>query len=214
MNITTQLAEALRDAFAEVNHYAPYGAVLGGPFADKTRAKIAAALAAYDAEQVVKPVGSLHPSCSTFCAAGEPCSITADGVCDVEKTAAFAPLPNAAWREAIETHFLNVKLSTLFVDELCATARRIAAASQQTPVVYQCTNCGRKTDDPVADYTALRAAGKISCCPDRKMVIAQSPDLLAALQSILYFIEEGGNGFEAACARVARAAITKATVKK
>lgn len=38
--------------------------------------------------------------------------------------------------------------------------------------VYQCSGCGRKTDDPDKDYTALRDAGHISCCPDRKMVLA------------------------------------------
>lgn len=46
--------------------------------------------------------------------------------CGTSALHAAQPLPDAAWRKAIETHFLNVKLSTLFIDELCADARRIA----------------------------------------------------------------------------------------
>ena len=66
--------------------------------------------------------------------------------------------------------------------ELClATADKIEAYEKHHSFVrwvyehqgvYQCSGCGRKTDDPDKDYTALRDAGHISCCPDRKMVLA------------------------------------------
>lgn len=37
---------------------------------------------------------------------------------------------------------------------------------------YQCAGCGRRTCSPSQDLAALKLAGRISCCPDRKMVLA------------------------------------------
>lgn len=36
---------------------------------------------------------------------------------------------------------------------------------------YQCAGCGRRTVNPSQDLAALKLAGRISCCPDRKMVL-------------------------------------------
>lgn len=38
------------------------------------------------------------------------------------------------------------------------------------PIGYRCTGCGRLTRDPSADLSSIRAAGGVSCCPERKMV--------------------------------------------
>lgn len=37
------------------------------------------------------------------------------------------------------------------------------------PQLYRCEGCDRETTDPEADLKSLKDAGKISCCPERKM---------------------------------------------
>jgi hypothetical protein len=38
------------------------------------------------------------------------------------------------------------------------------------PIGYRCDGCGRLFQDPYADLSAIRAAGGMSCCPERKPV--------------------------------------------
>lgn len=45
-DVLAQVVAALKDALHLVDHYAPSGAELGGPFSDATRAKARAALSA------------------------------------------------------------------------------------------------------------------------------------------------------------------------
>ena len=52
--------------------------------------------------------------------------------------------------------------------------------SEAPKVGYECTGCGRGTGDPEKDLSLLHQAGKISCCPERKMM--QSP-YVKALQA-------------------------------
>lgn len=37
-------------------------------------------------------------------------------------------------------------------------------------VIYECTGCGRVTDDPKKDLSLLRHSCKTACCPERNMV--------------------------------------------
>ncbi|MDO8652081.1 MAG: hypothetical protein Q7R66_07820 [Undibacterium sp.] len=45
---------------------------------------------------------------------------------------------------------------------------------------YQCAGCGRRTVNPSQDLAALKLAGRISCCPDRKMVLVDFGDVKSA----------------------------------
>lgn len=38
------------------------------------------------------------------------------------------------------------------------------------PIGYRCDGCGRLCRDPFADLSSIKASGKLSCCPERKMV--------------------------------------------
>lgn len=38
------------------------------------------------------------------------------------------------------------------------------------PIGYYCAGCGRLFRDPCADLSAIRAAGGLSCCPERKPI--------------------------------------------
>jgi len=42
-------------------------------------------------------------------------------------------------------------------------------AGEDAPVAWRCDGCDRVTGDPAADLAELKAAGKISCCPERRM---------------------------------------------
>lgn len=57
---------------------------------------------------------------------------------------------------------------------------------------YVCEGCGRLTTDPERDMTQLREAGKVSCCPERKMlpVSVASAARNRALREILEIAEK------------------------
>ena len=46
----------------------------------------------------------------------------------------------------------------------------IGANPTLDPIGYCCDGCGRLFRDPYADLSAIRAAGAISCCPERKPI--------------------------------------------
>lgn len=55
---------------------------------------------------------------------------------------------------------------------ICANERATGKFEMpaQTPPVYECSGCGRMTDDPVKDLAEMQARGFVSCCPERKMI--------------------------------------------
>lgn len=65
----------------------------------------------------------------------------------------------------------------VFLEELGDTRIRaekaeaeLAQARKALETAYQCAGCGCITHDPKGQIELYRLAGKISCCPERKMV--------------------------------------------
>jgi hypothetical protein len=99
----------------------------------------------------------------------QPCceAVTMDIVERLNDVAVSIGLPwDAAYRQNV---FDTVK-------EARAEILRLRQQAGDGRQLYRCDGCGREAFDPVADLNAIKADGKISCCPERKMQPVQAGD--------------------------------------